>query len=105
MCAGPPSNNTTFDAAKYDGLLQALRREKQWPSEAQIAVVGPAGDEFARAAADCLAAAQGCEPISTSVTPKARLQSIRMLFTCQSPDAFCTLHSALSEVTGTKAVV
>ena len=105
--AAPSGPDATFgfDVNEYEGLWRALSSEKQWPAETTLAAVGPAGEEYAAAAEACLAAAVGCKPLQTSLVPKSRLQSVRMLFRCDSPDAFCALHSSLKALPGTKAVV
>ena len=82
-----------------------IKMEREWPHDTTIAVVGPAGDEYIQAAQACLAATDGCESLTTSFVPKARLQSIRMHVRRDSPDAFCALHSCLAALPGTKAVV
>ena len=103
--AAGPDTSRGYDVARYHGLWTALSKEKQWPTETTIAVIGPAGDEYLAAAQACLASTAGCESVGTSLAPRSRFQSIRLSFQCESPDAFCALHSCLTAIPGTRAVV
>lgn len=105
--AAAPDASRGFDVGAYDGLWRALSREPTWPSVQTVAVVGPAGDAFLDAAEATVGAAAGCAQLritSKSVGQK-RWQSVRIEVRCDSPDDFCDLHSRLSALDGTKAVV
>ena len=103
--AAGPDATSGFDVVQYHGLWTALSSEKEWPTKTTIAVIGPAGEEYLQAAQACLASTAGCEPLQTLLAPRLRHQSIRLSFQCDSPDAFCALHSCLTSIPGTKAVV
>lgn len=107
-CSGAacgPDASRGFCIEQYAGLHAALSHERSWPCRQTIAVVGPAGDEYARAATEAVAASPGVEAVRVSSEPKSRWQSVRCEVLCDSPDDFCELHSRLSALDGTKAVI
>ena len=100
-----PDASLGFDVTEYDGLWRALTRDSTWPSDRSIAIVGPTGDAFRETVEASCEAAMGCEVLSLKAQAKSRWQSVRVLLRCESPDAFCAVHSVLSSLDGTKAII
>ena len=91
---------------EYEGLWKALvASEPAWPSTQKIAVVGPAGSEFAEAAVAAARAVVGHEATQFSTQPRTRWQSVRLEVTCATADDVCAVHSRLRALEGVKAVM
>ena len=104
LCSRAGPDASRFDAVAYRGLWDNLSRET-WPSQQQLAVIGPASQEFTEAVKTCGEATHGCTMLRVTTEPKSRWQSIRLSVLCETPDDFCSLHSRLSALEGVKALV